>query len=73
MTKLSRGTPQTLKRAIENGLEDFQHDGSTKSERLVELLKLHVADFIRNNLGPLALKNNDPEIETIINKFVAKL
>ena len=72
MRKTNRATPQTLDKAIDNAMEDFEEDPSFKVGTLKRLLKLHISDFIRNNLSSIMLKGDDA-VNDAVKKFVVKL
>lgn len=72
---MSQGTPSTLSDAIINGLNEFQmsfEDESHKAE-FVNDLKLHIGDYIRNQLGTITILNENPEVQKQVDRFVKSL
>lgn len=69
-----QGTPQTLTKAIENGIEAYETDrqGETQAQ-CVEHIRRHVADFFRNGIAPTVLVNEDSEVDKHLKAFERKL
>lgn len=74
MRKTNRGTPQTLTKANSNGVEDYQDDQRSETiEKCIEHIRVNVADFIRNSLGPIYLADLPPEAEKLLKSLVDRL
>lgn len=70
---MRQGTPSTLTKAIKNGLEDFEKNKYQSHAELVEILRQHVEEFIRNKLSLISFVTDDREVLKGIDRIVNTL
>lgn len=67
------GTPSTLKKAIENGIDEFNTTDLSSHSELVEVVREHVEEFIRNKLNIITFSTDDEQVLKAVSKFVDSL
>lgn len=68
-----RGTPKTLNGAIQNAFEEYKKEKVTSEARLRKLVKLHVQDWIRQNVGVIVLESDlGPQSEKAVTRLTKR-
>lgn len=72
---MSRGTPKTLNKAVQNAFEEYKSEKVTSEPRLKKHLLNHLRDYIRNKISPAYLIADDeqPEVLKALKKFMTSL
>jgi hypothetical protein len=65
MSDIKKGTPTTLKQAIDNGLSHVALGDSRESELMAKIIEAHVIDYLAQSFGAAMLAAQGTEVQVI--------